>query len=358
MKILLIGEYSGFHNNLKEGLIKLGHQVTLAASSDGFKKLPADYLWEPKFIGKLGKLLLMKRIYEDTKVLTNYDIVQFINPTVVYYKFNFNKLIVNKLIEKNKKSVLVVAGDDYIVWEFFKDRQKSKEFSYNWVREIIQNNDAVINVERSLPEKWTKELIEKVNVIVPIAYEYQCAYNDIPKTLPLIPMPINVDKIKYTPNKLKNNKLVILHGLNRESAKGTMHIRKAFERLAYKYPNDLELILEGQMSQTDYLNLIQRTNVVVDQATSYSLAMNALYSMAMGKIVMGGAESINVNAMGYENCPAINIKPDADDVFIKITQLLDKRDEVEKIGEESRLFVEKYHHYVKVAQKYVDYYQK
>ena len=42
MKILLVGEYSRLHNSLKEGLIQLGHNVTLLSTGDGFKDYPAD----------------------------------------------------------------------------------------------------------------------------------------------------------------------------------------------------------------------------------------------------------------------------------------------------------------------------
>ena len=44
MKILLVGEYSRLHNSLKEGLIKLGHEVTLISSGDGLKQYPSDFL--------------------------------------------------------------------------------------------------------------------------------------------------------------------------------------------------------------------------------------------------------------------------------------------------------------------------
>ena len=35
MKILLMGEFSGFYLNLKQGLQELGAEVTLAANGDG-----------------------------------------------------------------------------------------------------------------------------------------------------------------------------------------------------------------------------------------------------------------------------------------------------------------------------------
>ena len=43
MKILLLGEYSRLHNSLKEGLVALGHEVTIVGCGDKFKKLPVDY---------------------------------------------------------------------------------------------------------------------------------------------------------------------------------------------------------------------------------------------------------------------------------------------------------------------------
>ena len=40
MRILLIGEYSGFFHYLKKGLVSLGNEVILLADGDGYKKIP------------------------------------------------------------------------------------------------------------------------------------------------------------------------------------------------------------------------------------------------------------------------------------------------------------------------------
>ncbi|MEY2922393.1 MAG: hypothetical protein RL108_1015, partial [Bacteroidota bacterium] len=49
MKILLLGEFSGLHNNLKDGLIDLGHEVVIASAQDGFKKIPVDINFESNY---------------------------------------------------------------------------------------------------------------------------------------------------------------------------------------------------------------------------------------------------------------------------------------------------------------------
>ena len=40
MKILLLGEYSGVHSTLAEGLRGLGHRVTVASNGDFWKDYP------------------------------------------------------------------------------------------------------------------------------------------------------------------------------------------------------------------------------------------------------------------------------------------------------------------------------
>ena len=52
MKILLIGEYSGFHNSLKKGLQQLGHTVVLVGDGDNYKNYPVDISTKPVWFSK------------------------------------------------------------------------------------------------------------------------------------------------------------------------------------------------------------------------------------------------------------------------------------------------------------------
>ena len=65
MKILLIGEYSRLHNSLKEGLQKLGHEVTILGFRDGFKDFHVDFplekKWDSGFLKKIKKLKAVLR---------------------------------------------------------------------------------------------------------------------------------------------------------------------------------------------------------------------------------------------------------------------------------------------------------
>ncbi|HGE5982512.1 TPA: glycosyltransferase, partial [Vibrio cholerae] len=78
MKILLLGEFSALHKNLKEGLVELGHDVTIAASGDGFKRIPADISFESNLSGILGKV--QRRILPllSLSEMKDFDVVQLI----------------------------------------------------------------------------------------------------------------------------------------------------------------------------------------------------------------------------------------------------------------------------------------
>ena len=52
MRILLLGEYSNFHNTLKAGLEKNGHSVLLMGRKDGFKNYSLDIDLEPVLFSK------------------------------------------------------------------------------------------------------------------------------------------------------------------------------------------------------------------------------------------------------------------------------------------------------------------
>ena len=86
MNILLLGEFSGVHAGLKEGLSALGHEITLASTSDGYKKIRgADISFDPKLSGIAGKIENRLRPLAALPRLRGFDVVQLINPFVFDY---------------------------------------------------------------------------------------------------------------------------------------------------------------------------------------------------------------------------------------------------------------------------------
>ena len=122
-----------------------------------------------------------------------------------------------------------------------------------------------------------------------------------------------------------------------------------------KYPSDVECIIDGKLPFDQYMRMLSRVNVSVDQLYSYSLAMNALYSMAQGKVVVGGAEPESSILYGGELPPIYNAIPNHRSLMDIFEKILDERGDLERRSCASRDFVVANHSPDLVAAKYINY---
>ena len=345
MKILLLGEYSALHQNLKEGLQELGHEAVVASNRDGFKRISVDISLDSELPSIFGKLERKLKPLLSLNKMKGFDVAQLMNPFIFHPKYFPSRFFYQKIKYHNNKFFMLAAGND----AYFSHYARQK-LEYSAPDELIKGYP---NYKSQSDLDFNQWMIEKVRGVIPIMYEYEVGYDSVPNRLPTIPIPINIEKIPYEENKVRK-KLVVFHGLNRYEFKGTRHVEEAFEVLARKYPNDLELVIDGKMPLNDYLAVMKRTNVVIDQMYSYSCGMNAIYALAMGKVVLGGAEPESLISLGVDSTPVINLKPNAQSIIEKVEQLLEKRNQFEQLGYESRKFAEEVHDYKKVAQQYIN----
>lgn len=350
MKILLLGEFSGLHKNLKEGLVELGHDVTVAASGDGFKKIPSDISFESSMPGVIGKIIKAFLPLFYLSKMKGFDVVQVMNPFYFHMKGMFpSNYFFEKLRENNGKLFMLAAGDDAYFWKYGRKKLAYGPFE-DFLKYDINQNDFYLNTEKSFI--FNREILKKFHGIIPIMYEYEISYETCDKRLNTIPIPMNINKIKYSENLCKD-KLVIFHGLNRYGFKGTRHVEEAFNYLSKKYPDELELIIDGQLPLEDYLELMSRTNVVIDQINSYSLGVNGVYALAMGKVVLGGAEPESLKSLGVTSSPVINLKPNAKSIIDEVEKILKNKNHITSMGRASRKFAENVHGHIKIAEKYI-----
>ena len=131
MKILLIGEYSRLHNSLKEGLQKLGHEVTILGFKDGFKDYPVDFplekKWDYGFLKKVKMLLLVLTGFDISSYLTyrqfwkkrvhfkDFDVVQLINENSFFCNYHYEKKILDFIFTHNKKVFLLLPRYSFLV---------------------------------------------------------------------------------------------------------------------------------------------------------------------------------------------------------------------------------------------------
>lgn len=353
MKILLIGEFSGFFSTLKSALNSIGYEVTLASTGDSWRKFQNDIhlipRWGNETLENLHRYLLPAI---NQKKLFGYDVVQLINPAILSPVNPFNAMLGRKIIESSGKTFLSACGDD----SYYFDSRKNLRYNPLDDAKDIDYKGKKLSIEYEWYKSWNRELAKKANGVIPVMYDYAQAYRNINgiNLRKSIPLPVNLKKLKYIgSNNSKSKKLTVFHGLNREGYKGTKYVREAFNILQEKYTSKIDFIIGGQIPYTHYINYLAQFDIVVDQVNSYSSGMNGIIAMALGKVVVGGAEPESMNEFGLNKSPVINITPNTQDIVDKLTTLIENKINLESIGWESRQFVENNHDSVEIAKKYV-----
>lgn len=352
MKILLLGEYSGFFTNLKKGLIELGHEVTLASTGDGWKKIEGTDYQLYKCGNKNNFEAAINCIispYLRRRDLYGYDVVQMISTTI--YPGSINKIMLKSIMQHSKKSFVSVAGGCASLYRSY----ISGELGYYTFDDNPELCERFKGEGKKGKRLWDQEafIYDNVNGIIPIMYEYAVGVRHHNKCKQTIPLPFDCDGINYLPNKV-NGKIRIAHGVIREKSKGTSYIKEAMKIVQRKYPDKVEILLDGKMPLDKYLEWLRGCNILIDQCKEHCYGMNALYAMAEGRIVLGGASYNSLAEFGISKCPVIHIKPDVQQIVEQLEKLIVKKSEFEQLGYESRKFVEEFHDSKRIAQMYLD----
>jgi len=310
MNILLLGEYSRLHNSLKEGLENLGHKATVVSSGDGFKKYNSDIYLSAKltnhifFTRFLRKIILrvinidisfieiVYKFYVHRRKLINYDIVQLINTHPIRTPPWIEKKLLAYIFRNNKSIYLLACGDDYNTISYYlKDNS-----TYNIMTPFLENNNLKKHYYYSL--KYLKPSFKKlhdyvfsnIKGVIPSDFDYVLPIADQPLARPIIPNPINIDRIKHIPLKI-TKKIVIFHGVNISSSikKGNNYFHQALELIKKKYPEKVEIITTFSLPYKEYIQYYQKSHILLDQIFCHDQGYNALEAMAAGKVVFTGA---------------------------------------------------------------------
>lgn len=341
MKILLIGEFSGVHNNLKKGLTSLGHDVHIAADGDGFKKFDFDFKLTPfkgRYLGRLFNILYFILIL---RKLIGYDVVQFISPFSIktyIYKTGLFKL----LLKLNKTSVYYSCGTDP---NYLKARKELDYFPFD--------ESETYSKRRIDFHNW---FIKNVDVIVPATYSYALGYEGNKKSK--MPIKLPGSGIYIEPEIRNSKKRKVLVGITRKEFKGMEFILPAIYRLEEEYGEQAEIKIVEKLPFKEYKKLLKEFDIIVDQCKSYSYGMNAIFSMERGLIVLSGNEKESINYLNISNDGVINIKPSIEDVFMNLERLILLNDEEFKMRKNRSLnFVRKYHNPKSIAEEFTNLYK-
>ena len=357
MRVLLVGEYSGVHNALREGLRHLGVEATLASHGDGWKGFPTDIgfgVFRNRWLNVPFRLALP---FLQLGRMSGFDVVQFINAYSFFPLTAANAWLTRRVIECNGPAFMLAAGDDSY---YFTRARAALRYSpvddflaidcrTEWKRKFWFRPDV---------RDWCREMHDRVAAVIPVAYDYRVGYDWSEKTVRTIPFPVDVERVAAQPNRLRNGKLTVFHALNKPGFKGSRHVLAAFDELARRYPGDFEFVVRKPLQFASYMEALRDVNVVVDQTSSYSPGMNALICMALGKVVLSGSEPEARADWGAPDMPVVNVTPSARSVVDALLRLRQRSADFEALASSSRKYVEQTHDCVKIAQRYLDTWSK
>lgn len=373
MKVLLIGEYSRFHNSLKEGLVALGHEVTLVGSGDLFKNYPVDIDISPRWNTANGlSTFIRKAIYKITNIdmalietgirfwkkrhdMKGYDVVQLINSWSIRTTVAKEKKCITFLEQHNGKLFLSACGTDTAwVESLFLD-----DLPYNILSPYLKDKKRAADYASILdyirPERKSLYtfVTQKVQAIIPTDMDYYLGLKGMDKVTSLIPTPVNIGKLDI-PSLSDEGPLVIFHGINRMNylKKGNDVFEKALHILKKKYANKVKVITVESLPYEDYIKAYDQAHVLLDQVYSHDQGYNALEAMAKGKIVATGAGVHFMTHYGLEAPVAIDACPEPSIIASQLEHLILHPKERAHIAAQAQLFVKTYHDHIKVAKQY------
>jgi len=351
MKVLLLGDLSGLHKNLQSGLYECGqNNIDLATSGDGYKNITGDMILpKPKNYSISSRLKYRYEFINTLSKIKGYDIVQFAGPYILPFPFFPYQEIIKNLKKNNGKIFLCACGSDSFYW-----KKSRKILSYGPFDETIKYDLNGVNPKQNSSKgfKFNQYLADNVDGIISVSYEYLVAYNNHKNFKRFIPQPISLKSIPNKKIKI-DQEINIFHGLTRYGLKGTRHIEKALKKLKKKYPDRVNIKMEGRMPLDKYLKKMFFSHIVIDQCYSYSYGMNALYSMAMSKLVLSGAEEDVFSSLGVNSIPVVNILPNSDKIFEILSYYVERPSLIEELSDSSRKYVEKIHNAPVIANEYL-----
>ncbi len=375
MRILLVGEYSRLHNSLKEGLLRLGHEVVLVSTGDQFKNYLADLSYAPViftenafFVGlkkvvfrlsgiDLSMLETAIRFRRILPKLKDFDCVQLINSNAIETFPAWQIKLYKKLFKQNRKIFLLICGDETPVVEI----QLQNKLKRSALTPILENPKLRNKFRYSL--KYVTKPYRKLFAFVQKNVD-KMMVSDLDYLLPmkqtiyktfLIPNPVNVDILKFEALKIEG-KIVVFHGINRMNylKKGNHFFEDALKIISKKYADQIEIITAESLPYADYILSYNRAHILLDQVFACDQGYHALEAMAKGKVVFTGAESAFMEHYKLSERVAVNAIPNVDSLVEEISFLIENPAEIIAMGKRARDFIEKEHHYVKIAKRYLD----
>lgn len=363
MKILLVGEFSGLHWTLSEGLRHLGHEVCVVSDGDGWKNYPRNLSLTRKTNGPIDGIGYLFNLLRVLPQLRGYDVVQLINPCFLNLKPEKSIYIYNYLKKHNKKIFLGAFGTDHY---WVKAGTSTDIYRYSDFK--IGNKKRITPTTQRVSQEClyggtaraNQQIAQTCNGIIACLWEYYVAYMPyFPDKTTFIPLPIDYSNIT-SHVRTEPEKVNFFIGIQsaRSDIKGTDIMYPILKEIQKKHPDRCYITKAVDVPYATYQQLMDDADVQLDQIYSYTPSLNSLLAMAKGIVVVGGGEEENYEIINEKELrPIINVYPSEEDIFYQLEQIVLHKERIPELSAQSIEYVRKHHNYVKVAQQYADFWE-
>jgi hypothetical protein len=254
-------------------------------------------------------------------LIADYDVFHFVfNRTLMP-----NSTDIIPLKQLNKKVFMHNLGSEIRIPEIAKKHHpfwnNAQDYLDGLNSEMIKNNLKTFS-------RWIDHCI--VN-----DYEMKSYVKDYYKNVHMIGLPIDLEKYAYKPQE-DHLPIRIVHAPTNKSVKGSIFFEEAIEKLSQKYHISYQRI--ENMDHEQAINLINDSDIVLDQLIIGTYGSLAMESMAMGKCIVS---FINPNLDTPHNEPIPIWNTTIENVYDRIEEIILSFEKRLSLSNKARNYVER-----------------
>ena len=134
---------------------------------------------------------------------------------------------------------------------------------------------------------------------------------------------------------------------------------RAAHEIKRRHPKEVVINKVEGVPFSEYSKIMEGSDVILDQLYSYTPSMNSLLAMNKGIVCVGCAEPENYDILGEKVLrPIVNVEPNYESVVEQLEWLIVIKRNIPRMKKESVEYVRQHHDYIKVAEKYLEFYNK
>lgn len=311
--------------------------------------------------GVLGGIKYLYNIFELLPRLKEYDVVQLINTNFLNLKPQKIKYFFDRLKEANGSVFLTLAGNDYYFCKACIDAKifRFSEFKVGdeFTPAHLKNPGHLYGWISRVNKIWAEYLLENITGAMAVLPEYEMPVKEIlGDKVVMTNLPIDFSELPQNPVHFADDKVNLMVGMRSgyEDMKGARKLLSIAQGIEEEMPDKVSLKVAHDLPFKDFLSLVANSDIVLDQLYAYSPAMTALYGMSLGKVVGTGAQPEYYEAIGNpEVRPIFSLTPFDKDIKERLVNLINNRDEIVRMGQQSREIALKNNDAALVASKFL-----